>query len=290
MDDSGNVYIAGEASLGGAGGSEMLLAKFAADSRECLWTRLLGYDGGERAQALALDGAGSLYVAGRISSLDSLAAGDMAVLRYDLDGNLLNAWSWGGAGVEDTALALAAYSENGGGCLVAGATSHGSSADAVVVDFTPNGTQRWAARYGGTGVDTALAVSRDADGSVVVAGQLNSGGVNPRALLLRYDQTGNLLTDYTWSAGPSAFYAASLVSANFTICGSALTSSGSWQPGAGVSETIPDQTSLLTGYLITTPSSSLLFPMGSDSTPLGFIEDDGGGGEDALMIWYTPGS
>ena len=215
---------------------------------------------------------------------------DAVVLKYDLDGTLLDAWTWGGAGADDGALAVSAFSSNGGGCVIAGYTEQDGRQDGLVVMFDSTGVQQWARSYDAFNAGVLQAVAITGGGTVIAGGSLDSGGAAPRGLMLRFDSMGGALSEYAWSAGPGTVRALVAPDGSITIGGSGPSSAGNWEPAGGTGSEPADLTVHPAGYTIAAPPGSLLFPDGTDSTPAGYGEDDGEGGDDALVVWYSPGA
>ena len=129
-----------------------------------------GYD---RAEALAVDGARNVYVAG---SVDSAGSGTFAVVKLSPQGSVLWTGRYSGSrgGVGGSALAVTA--DNAGNVYAAGWTGDGvifnNNIDYLVVAFGPDGTERWAQRYDGpaSGFDQATEIAVDAAGNAYVSG------------------------------------------------------------------------------------------------------------------------
>jgi len=114
MDPSGNVFIAayavqpadfGGGTLSALGGSDAIVAKYAASSGAHMWSRRLGGTGNDYAYGVAVDGSGNVFVAGAYEDVASFggalpltAAGlsDAFVAKYGPTGTFLWAKSLGG--------------------------------------------------------------------------------------------------------------------------------------------------------------------------------------------------
>jgi uncharacterized delta-60 repeat protein len=90
VDADGNVYVCGSGEKTYPGNTDMLLVKYS-PAGEMLWADAIGGDvfsPSDMAQALAIDSAGNVYVAGVTENADS-CYDDMTIAKYDRDGNRL---------------------------------------------------------------------------------------------------------------------------------------------------------------------------------------------------------
>ncbi len=211
-DSSGNIYVAGATagSLPGnptghavAGLSDCFLAKFDASGTH-LWTRQLGAAGYFTfADAVAVDSAGNIVVAGfteggldGIANLDTLntdpqnkfKTNDIFVVKYDASGTKLWTKQFGTA-FNDVAEGIGAGPADS--IYVTGFTSGNLSGqnaglnDAFVMKLDPSGTTvLWTQQFGTADIDQARALAVDsASGAVVIAGETygDLGDVNTNA-------------------------------------------------------------------------------------------------------------
>lgn len=184
----GSVYVAG--STLGAGGDALLL-KFSSEG-SLVWQRSWGGALLDRAQAVAVGADGSIYVVGSTSSFDD----SLFVLKFTPDGTLVWQRVWEPARGDGVAVGP------DGSIHAAGTAPDGSGgADVVVLKVDPAGSLLWQRAYSTS--ETADARGRLAvasDGSVYVAGavQESTRKVVVDALLVKFDQDGNLVWDRTW--------------------------------------------------------------------------------------------
>jgi hypothetical protein len=142
----------------------------AADSPQVVRFHGGAYD---RAEAVTVDGARNVYVAG---SVDSDGTGGFAVVKLSPQGSVLWTGRYNGSqgGVGGSALAVA--TDSAGNVYAAGWTGDGvifnNNIDYLVVAFGPDGTQQWAQRYDGPahGYDQATEIAVDAAGNAYVSG------------------------------------------------------------------------------------------------------------------------
>ncbi|HKX63563.1 MAG TPA: immunoglobulin domain-containing protein [Verrucomicrobiae bacterium] len=142
-------------------------------------------------EALAPDGAGNLYVAGY--SYYSTSKWDFILTKYDAGGGQLWQRRFDGAADEDFANAVAV---NGSHAVIAGSSIiEPSNRDFQILKYTSTGMLEWTARYDGPSrsSDSPVAVTMDADGNVIVAG--NSTGLRSGSDLtvIKYSASGQQL-------------------------------------------------------------------------------------------------
>lgn len=190
LDASGNVYLTG-GSLDSLSGMDFTTVKYGADG-QLLWVRR--YDGPagglDEANAIALDGAGNVYVTGR--SQGTTTDMDYATVKYDSDGNQL----WvrrhdGPVAGYDEARAIAV--DRSGCVYVTGSsTGSGTRADYATVKYSSGGEELWVQRYDGPAsrLDEAVAVATDMLGGVYVTGGSLGSGTGTDYATLRYPATG----------------------------------------------------------------------------------------------------
>jgi hypothetical protein len=178
------------------------------------WSKQLGTSGEDHARAVALDGAGNVYVAGftdgAISGATSAGAEDILVIKLDPDGKQLWARQLGSAGRE---LVLGMAVDAQGQVYAAGSTTgdlKGQNAgndgtckdtncpDLFVVKLSSSGSPLWTQQLGTKGDDTANGIALDATGVYVTgktAGDLDghkSAGWND-VFLIKYSLDGSKL-------------------------------------------------------------------------------------------------
>ena len=142
-----------------------------AQSADTAWVRRYSGPGDttDRANAIAFDKAGNVYVTGGGSSISAFA--DYVTIKYYPDGD--TAWLRRYNGPRDSldeATALAV--DDSGNVYVTGGSGAGTIADYATIRYYSNGDTAWLRRYNGPGDfrDVASAVALDTFGNVCVTG------------------------------------------------------------------------------------------------------------------------
>jgi len=190
IDGSGNVYVTGE-SYGSGTDYDYATVKYNSNGEEQWVARYNGpgnsYD---KAQAIAIDGSGNVYVTGR--SEGSGTDDDYATVKYNSNGEEQWVARYNGPGNSyDKAQAIAIDGSNN--VYVTG-RSYGSETvvDYATVKYNSNGEEQWVARYNGPGNfwDYANALAIDGSGNVYVTGYSEGSGTDYDYATIKYNSNG----------------------------------------------------------------------------------------------------
>jgi hypothetical protein len=204
LDGTGNVYVTGSSSVSGTGfNTDYATVKYDPDGNQ-LWVRRYNGPGNnfDSARALALDGAGDVYVTGQSTGLGT--SSDFATVKYDADGNQVWVARYNGpSNGPDYATALAI--DSAGNVYVAGGTGRYGEPDVIydyaTIKYDAEGNQLWVAGYHWLD-DSASALAVDTAGNVYVTGRSGGlplhGGFGPARRFgdyatIKYDPDGNQL-------------------------------------------------------------------------------------------------
>jgi N-acetylneuraminic acid mutarotase len=202
VDAWGNVYVTGWAAGSGTG-LDYATIKYGPNGNT-LWTATYNGpgNGDDRAEAIAVDCSGNVYVTGW--SLGNGTNADYATIKYDANGNQLWVARYNGpANGNDYGNAIALDS-SGNVYVTGGCGGSGTSQYYATIKYDANGNQLWLATYTGPGVTYfgAKALAVDPSGNVYVTG--TSGGIgtnNFDIATVKYDTKGNQLWVATYN-GP----------------------------------------------------------------------------------------
>ena len=205
VDSTGAAYIAGFTASrdfptanpeqnSEAGSNDVFVAKLNSAGNGVVYATYIGGSGDDRANALAVDSSGSVYVTGSTTSTNfplrnaaqakSAGGKDAFVLKLNSQGNALVYGTYLGGSSTDAANGLAL--DNSGNAYVAGDTTsinfpatglqrsnHGGQ-DAFTVKLTAAGAVAYSTFLGGESDDHAAAIAVDASGLAVLTGSTYS--------------------------------------------------------------------------------------------------------------------
>jgi Fibronectin type III domain len=203
VDGSGNSYLAGAVDEGDPG-SSFAVIKLGADGAVRWHARYDGSRGGVggQANAVAVDGAGSVYAAGFVH--DGVIFNqnyDYLVVKFGPDGVQRWAHRYNGPG-DNADFATQVVVDGSGGAYVTG-FSYGQGYDWATLRLAADGSLRWERRLSGAGSsdDRAADMALLPDGNLVVTGVAqNSGdGRTNDAETVAYDATGGIVWRARWS-------------------------------------------------------------------------------------------
>jgi hypothetical protein len=218
VDDLGNVYVAGEspsllfptkapfqATLGGQ--VDAFVTKISADGSGFVYSTYLGGSADDRAQAIAVDPWGNVYLTGSTRSADfpvfkavqprpaSTATGDAFITKLSSDGSTLLYSTYLGGGDDDIGNGIAVDS-TGAACIVGSTrssdfptrlplqTGSGGQSDAFLARLNPDGNKLIFSTYlGGSGSDFGRGIALDGAGNACVTGTTSSADFPLRSAL-----------------------------------------------------------------------------------------------------------
>ena len=194
VDASGYVYVVGRSEL--FGNTDAFVLKLTPDGSQIVYSKFLRGSGFDMANAVAVDAAGAVYVAGHTTSADFpvvqplqsnlRGSSDMWVAKLDASGSVVYSTYYGGSSFENgDALALGP----GGEVYISGGTGSndlpgvngvqrvfgGGFGDGFVAKISSDGaTIQFATYLGGTAGDELSRVAVGGDGHVYVSGYTSS--------------------------------------------------------------------------------------------------------------------
>ena len=191
VDGAGNVYVTGRS--GSSGYFDYATSKYNSAGQEQWVARYNGpRNGSDYPVALALDGAGNIYVTGVSSNGTNK---DYATIKYNPAGvqQWVARYNGPGNGHDDAA---ALDLDGAGNVYVTGVSSNGTNNDYATVKYNSAGTQEWVATYNGpeNGNDYAVAFAVDDEGNVYVTGysswNADNDFVNNDYVTVKYNSAG----------------------------------------------------------------------------------------------------
>ncbi len=190
IDASGNVYVTGY-SFGSGLNYDYATIKYNSAGQQQWAVR---YDGpgndDDKAAAIAVDGAGSVYVTG--TSYGSGLNYDYATIKYDSSGGQQWVARYDGPAHSDDEAAAMAIDSAGNICVTGYSADSNTGSDYATIKYSPSGQQQWVARYGSqAGVNGgASAIALDGSDNVYVTGVMSNPGMYSDYGTIKYNASG----------------------------------------------------------------------------------------------------
>ncbi len=192
-DGAGNIYTCGEVD------NDLLLVKWDT-AGNVNWSRIWGGSAWDGANSLWGDSSGHIYVCGFIDGhAYPLYYHDMALYKWDSDGNMEWNITWGGSG-DDYGTGI--WGDGVGNLYTCGFTdSIGiSDSDVFLAKWDDAGNKLWLHTWSGDNVEVGDCVWGDGVGNIFVSGTLAYSAYYIDALLMKWDTSGTLLWTRTWDS------------------------------------------------------------------------------------------
>ncbi len=198
VDRAGNVFVAGSVRDEVGGWYDAYLAKYSAVGDSC-WVRYYDAEGqNDLASTVLADSLGNAYLVGTGETQDRYE--DMLLAKYSAAGELLWARLFDFQQVDD--YGLAGTLDPSGNVYTAGAVCNWESDeyDMQVLKYSGDGTLLWQQTVRGPGVndDSAIAVTTDAQGNVVVAGCTHESVTRGGFCVAKLTSAGDTLWTRSW--------------------------------------------------------------------------------------------
>lgn len=168
VDNAGNVYVTGysEYNTGGTGDDyDYKTVKYGPSGTQ-LWVRTYDNPGeDDQAQAIAVDGAGNVYVTGH--SVGAGSGPDYATVKYNSSGTQQWIVRYNGPGNNSDYAEEIAVDASGNVYITGNSGGSGTNTDYTTVKYNSAGVQQWVKRYNGvgSGYDAARALALSGNGA-----------------------------------------------------------------------------------------------------------------------------
>jgi len=197
VDSVGSVYVTGY-SVGNGTNHDYATVKYDANGNQ-LW--VARYHNGpltrrdDRAYALAVDSAGSVYVTGFSDTANNPLEYnyDYVTIKYDTNGNQLWVARYNGPSNRNDVACAVAVDRVGNVYVTGSSESTTPLEDYVTVKYDANGNQLWVARYNGSGdsADTPIGIAVDHAGNAYITGSSIGIGTDYDYATVKYDANGS---------------------------------------------------------------------------------------------------
>jgi uncharacterized delta-60 repeat protein len=192
VSNSGDVFVTGTAGDSSGAAYDYLTTKYNSGGAEQWNARYSGSgDGGDFANAVAVDSSGNAYVTG--ASDESSARGyDYGTLKYAGNGTKLWIAKYNGTGSDDDDATDIAVDASGSVTVTGSSLGSITSYDYATVRYGSAGAQAWVKRFNGTANDddTPSSMALDASGNVYVTGYTTGTGTGTDYATLKYTPGG----------------------------------------------------------------------------------------------------
>ena len=199
-DSSGNVYMCGYTTGGGANGQDALLVKYNS-SGTLQWQKILGNANTQNANGITIDSLSNIYITGALQP-GPVGGADILLAQYDTSGNMN--WNYG-IGVGNTQVGNAITADSSNNIYTAGTYTDPGAAPSgqCLIKTDTTGTIVWQKGlgpvFGTTGIVTAYGVITDSSGNIYTAAMTtvataDGGGPGPQNLFVaKYNSSGTVL-------------------------------------------------------------------------------------------------
>lgn len=190
VDNNGNVYVTGYS--GSASNNDYLTIKYDPDGN-VLWTKR--YNGvansDDKANALALDDSGNVYVTGASTSSGGY---DVVTIKYSPDSTVLWTQVFNGPANSQDYGSEIVVDDSGNVCVCGYSTGSTSGTDYVVIKYNSTGVFKWNKVYNGTGnsTDWATDICVDFQRNIYVTGFSTGNGSGIDYATIKYNSGGTL--------------------------------------------------------------------------------------------------
>lgn len=235
LADSGNVYVVGRTGSQGAGGNDLLLAKYNS-SGTIQWQRVLGGAGNDDGWGVAVDSSENIYVSG---SSDPSNIGETRALfaKYNSSGTIQ--WQRALLNSATSQEGTSAAVDSSGNVYVTGNTYP----DLLLVKYDTSGTIQWQRKLAGVDLTLGYGISVDSTGSFVyVTAQATTTAGGSDILIAKFPGDGLA----TGTHGPWTYSASSLTGSTPTLTSATSTLTAATSTLANGTTTLTSATSTLT--------------------------------------------
>jgi len=252
VDSSSNLYAVGHTNASGAGGFDVLIAKYNS-SGTIQWQRTLGGSGSDSSDDATIDSSGNLYVAATTSSTGPAGA-NLLLAKYNSAGTI----QWQrvlGSTSDDQSRGVVTDSLDN--VYISGYTNSSGAGgyDMLIAKYNSSGTLQWQRRLGGSGNDNSRSLSISAIDELYVLGYTASTGEGGDDLLLaKLPSDGSLTGTYVLDGVNMVYQSSSLTASTSTLTAATSTLTAATSTLTAATSTLTAATSTLTSHFVEIPA------------------------------------
>ncbi len=194
------------------------------------WVHLWGGNSDDQPESICVDDEGNIWVGGTTSSY-SVGIGDVLVMKWSPQGELLKAKTWGIAGPGSSCGADFITQLPGGTFLVVGSINGAGqgASDILFLKYDIDMNLIWAKTWGTPDYDSANHAALTPDGGIAICGSIVAWADENDVLTAKYDSDGNVLWAQRWGQTDAEYGMGLAAKPDGTVY--ALTTAGDLGPG-----------------------------------------------------------
>jgi len=181
IDSSGNVYIIGNTSSQGAGGTDILLAKYNS-SGTIQWQRSLGGASEDSGGGISVDSSANIYISG-VTSSQGAGNQDMIIAKYNTSGVIQWQRSLGSTSFE---VGGRVATDSSGNLYISGRSNLQGSDDTIIAKYNTSGVLQWQRTLIRSGSDLGQSITIDSSNNVYVTMSNFTVG----SMIVKYNDSG----------------------------------------------------------------------------------------------------
>jgi uncharacterized delta-60 repeat protein len=193
LDSSGNIYVAGYTNMQGAGGWDILVAKYNS-SGSIQWQRILGGTSTDQSIGIAVDSSANVYISAYTQS-SGQGNRDFLVAKYNTSGTLQWQYTLGDSYAQ---IARDIVVDSSGNFYVTGYNAIGSFPSYqkrfIVTKYNTDGDLQWQKVLYGSSDEDGQAIALDSSDNIYITGFSNStGGGGDDIVVAKYNSSGSVI-------------------------------------------------------------------------------------------------
>ena len=191
VDSSGNVYVAGYTNMQGAGGWDILVAKYNS-SGGIQWQRILGGSSTDQSIGIAVDSSANVYISAYTQS-SGQGDRDLLIAKYNTSGTIQWQYTLGDSyaqGGNEVSV------DGSGNVYVIGYTAIGNwpsyQMRFLVAKYNTDGDLQWQKVLYGSSDEGGKAIALDSSGNIYITGYSKSTGAGEDMIVAKYNSSGSV--------------------------------------------------------------------------------------------------